>query len=114
MAYMNQERKAKFVSKIKAILEKHKMKGSLSVQNRSAIQLTLTSGPLFSDGYHNVNVYHFDKSYAGKERDFISECLDVLNEGNWDNSDAMTDYFDVGWYVYISVGKWNKHYVKTK
>jgi hypothetical protein len=29
---------------------------------------------------------------------------------NHDNSDIMTDYFDVGWYVNIYVGKWNKPY----
>jgi hypothetical protein len=25
----------------------------------------------------------------------------------------MTDYFDVGWYIEINVGKWNKEYNLT-
>jgi hypothetical protein len=29
---------------------------------------------------------------------------------NHDNSDIMTDYFDVGWYLNINVGGWNKPY----
>ncbi len=28
----------------------------------------------------------------------------------YDNSDIMTDYFDVAWYVDINIGKWNKPY----
>jgi hypothetical protein len=34
-----------------------------------------------------------------------------LNTGNHDNSDSQTDYFDVGWYVDVKVGKWNKPYI---
>jgi hypothetical protein len=33
--------------------------------------------------------------------------------GNHDRSDSMTDYFDVGWYISINVGKWNKPYEMT-
>jgi hypothetical protein len=33
--------------------------------------------------------------------------------GNYNNSDIMTDYFDVGWYIEINVGKWNKEYNLT-
>jgi hypothetical protein len=31
-------------------------------------------------------------------------------EGNHDNSDIQSDYFDVGWYVEVNIGKWNKAY----
>jgi len=34
-----------------------------------------------------------------------------MNEGNHDNSDIMTDYFDVGWYISVRLGKWDKPYV---
>ena len=37
MAYMNQERKAKVAAKVKPILAKYGMKGSLSVRNHSTI-----------------------------------------------------------------------------
>lgn len=31
----------------------------------------------------------------------LENILKVLNKGNHNNSDIMTDYFDVGWYVYL-------------
>ena len=34
-----------------------------------------------------------------------------MMEGNFDNSDPQSDYFSVGWYTDINVGKWNKPYV---
>ena len=37
----------------------------------------------------------------------------ALAEGGrawYDNSDAMTDYFDTAYYTHVSVGKWNKPY----
>jgi hypothetical protein len=34
-----------------------------------------------------------------------------MNMGNHDNSDIMTDYFDVGWYVDVNIGLWNKPYI---
>jgi len=35
----------------------------------------------------------------------------VMNTGNWDKSDIQTDYFNVGWYVDVNIGKWNKPYI---
>jgi len=31
----------------------------------------------------------------------------------YDNSDAMTDYFDTAYYMDINVGQWDKPYVLT-
>ena len=36
-----------------------------------------------------------------------------LMSGDFDNSDIMTDYFDVNFYLNVSVGKFNKAYVNT-
>ena len=33
--------------------------------------------------------------------------------GNHNNSDISTDYFDVGWYIDINIGKWDKPYEVT-
>lgn len=32
----------------------------------------------------------------------------------YDNSDAMTDYFDTAFYTHLSVGQWNKPYALVK
>jgi hypothetical protein len=33
-----------------------------------------------------------------------------MNDGNYDNSDIQSDYFSVGWYIDVNVGKWDKPY----
>jgi hypothetical protein len=38
------------------------------------------------------------------------ELRDAMNDGNWDNSDPQTDYFNVGWYSYIKIGRFGKPY----
>jgi len=35
----------------------------------------------------------------------------AADESNYDNSDSMTDYFDVGWYISIKQGDWDKPFV---
>ena len=47
---------------------------------------------------------------------FYEELLGAMNGvgskySNHDNSDIQTDYFDVGWYVDVNAGIWNKPYV---
>ena len=131
MAYMSQEKKQTLAPAIKAILKKYGMKGSLSVHNHSGLTLTLPEGkidfaserapeldylkeyPSFA-GYSQVNTYWFHEHYRGTALKFLSEVIAAMNVGNHDNSDIMTDYFDVGWYVHVNVGKWNKPYVLTK
>lgn len=114
MAYMNQETKAAKAPHIKAILKKYGMKGSLAVRNHSTLVLNLKSGRLdFGGDYIQVNVYHTDSHYQGRVKKFLREVLDVMNEGNYDNSQPEVDYFDKGFYVSISVGKWDRPYVRV-
>ena len=115
MAYMNQEKKALIAPAVKAILKKYKMKGSLSVGNHSTLCLTIASGPIqFSeDGLSiDVNPYWFDEHFSGKALKFLKEVFAAMNAGNHDKSESQYDYFDVGWYVRVNIGKWNKPYVK--
>ena len=119
MTYFNQEMKAAIAPKIKATLKKYGLKGSLSVRNNSSVVLTIKSGKInFFDGFNSqvsggnidVNPYHYRNQFDGVSRDALTELFDILNTGNWDNSDVMTDYFDRGWYVYVNIGKWNQAY----
>ena len=134
MAYFNQEKKAKIAPKIKAILAKYKVKGSLSVRNHMTLCLTLKSGAIDfiansnkvcgndyyqvargftpnTNGYDDVNPYHFQNHYDGVALAFMKEVFATMNDGNHDHSDIQSDYFNVGWYVDVNVGKWDKHYV---
>jgi len=43
----------------------------------------------------------------------LMKAAEIINRENWDNSDPMTDYFDVGFYLTFSIGKWNKPFQVT-
>jgi len=43
----------------------------------------------------------------------LNELLVAMSTGNHDNSDIMTDYFDVGWYSNINIGQYHKPYVQV-
>jgi hypothetical protein len=133
MAYFNQERKAKIAPKIKAILAKYKVKGSLAVRNHSTLCLNIKSGSIDFIGNFNktisadhyltargftpaekslsVNPYHYDNHFSGKALAFMQEVFAAMNEGNHDHSDIQSDYFNVGWYVDVYVGQWDKQYI---
>ena len=134
MAYMSQEKKAKIAPKVKKILKKFGVKGSLAVRNHSTLVLNLKAGKIDfignsnrvcgndfyqvskgfkpnTTGYSDVNPYWFKEHYDGDAKAFLSEVLSAMNDGNHDNSNIQIDYFDVGWYVSVNIGKWNKPYV---
>lgn len=139
MAYMSQEMKKALAPQIKAVLKKYAVKGSISVDNHSSIVVTLREGNLDFigqanidnaeyaarrgqrlykvEGNYQVNTYHPEGGDATINK-FFRELIDAMNGkgssiSNHDNSDLMTDYFDVGWYLNINVGRWNKPYVCT-
>ncbi len=121
MAYYSQEQKRSAAPRIRALLAEYGMKGSLSVNHHSTVVLKLKSGPIDfgqnDDGYRgfiDVNVYWIDQHYTGQAREFLNRALKILMEGNHNNSDIQSDYFDVGWYVDIRVGDWSTPYICTK
>jgi hypothetical protein len=138
MAYMSQQRKAEIAPKVKAILKIYGVKGSLAVRNRSTLVLNIKSGPIdFIENYIeadknkpyakymsedqiayirgnqslDVNPYWYQEHFTGSALSFLREVFGAMNNGNHDNSDIQTDYFDVGWYVDVNIGNWNKPYV---
>lgn len=141
MAYVSQERKQQLAPAIKAVLKKYGVKGTLGVRHHSTLVLNIKSGPIdFIENFiktdadsnigrkmsqdqidylrknqsMDVNPYWYKEHFSGKAKAFLSELLPVMNTGNHDNSDAQTDYFDVGWYVDVNIGKWNKPYILEK
>jgi hypothetical protein len=40
----------------------------------------------------------------------LQEIMPLMNAGNHDRSDIQTDYFDVGWYVDVNIGRWDRPY----
>lgn len=116
MAYMNQERKAALAPAIKAICKKHGIKATLAVHNYSTLVLNIKSGKIdFGGKREQVNPYWYKDHYADQPAAlaFLSEVIPAMNVGNHDRSDIQTDYFDVGWYIDVNIGNWNKPYELT-
>ena len=133
MAYVSQERKAAIAPVVKKILGRYGLKGSLRVRNHSTLCLTIRSGSIdFVANYlgtvccneHtvkwvgeknniDVNVYHYRDQFDGRARDALAELITAMNEGNWNRSEIQYDYHDVGWYVDVEIGRWNRPYTVT-
>ena len=140
MAYVSQNLKAKLSPTIKAICKKYGIKASIAVRHHSTLVLNIKSGPIdFIENYIeadknksyskymsddqvayirknqslDVNPYWYQEHFSGKAVNFLREVFTAMNNGNHDNSDIQTDYFDVGWYVDVNIGKWNKPYTVT-
>lgn len=122
MAYVNQEKKSKIVSELKKVMPAN-WKWSVSVENHSGIRLTISKGPkelCFSPRVNDfqdtrdLNPYYIETEFTSPElKATFKNIIAALNTDNHDNSDLMTDYFDVGHYIYISIGRWNKPFVIT-
>ena len=135
MAYISTEDVKHIRNELKKELPQYKF--SVVRDHHSSVSISLMKGPAFndyeyfdrynntittanlSDGeHHQINQYHLEDFY-GKENaeilskiDTISRTAPAKNGGKvwYNDSDIMTDYFDIAYYVHISVGKWNKPY----
>ena len=135
MAYVSQELKAKIAPQVKAICKKYGVKATLAVRHHSSLVLNVRQGSIDFIGNYNktvdarpggfrngspaeksiqVNTYWYHEQFSGRAKAFLSEVLAVMNQGNHDRSDIQTDYFDVGWYVDVNIGQWNKPYALVK
>ena len=122
MAYMNQEKKAVIAAKLKPVLKKYGVKGTLSVRNHSSIVLNVKAGKIdFFKDYGDiedakkfgiqVNPFWFQDHFTGKSKSFLTEAFDALKSaGYYNNTDASIDYFDTAYYYDINIGRWNKPY----
>ncbi len=119
MAYMNQEKKKKIQAELKKVIPSG-WKWSLSVRHHMAIVLTIWQGPkeltINGEGetadHRQLNEYYLDRAFQDpKTVETFQKINEALNLDNFNNSDPMTDYFHVGHYVDIEIGRWDKPYV---
>lgn len=122
---------------IKALCKEYGVKATLSGTNDYSMKLTIASGEIDfienyckniqknkfymndiehvidrvrNDKHIGVTHYYMEDSFDGKALEFLQKAYQIMNMGNHDNSDIQTDYFDVGFYIDIQVGRWNKPY----
>lgn len=122
MAYMNQEKKAQIAAALKKVMPKD-WRYSLAVRNYSEIVMTIRKGPsnlmivpahghvdehIHAGIYRQVNPHSYKDNFLPEFDEIFAKIYAALNSaGNYDNSDIMTDYFDVGYYVSLRVGDWD-------
>lgn len=128
MAYINQDKKAKIAAALKPVMPKG-WKYTLAVRNHSTIVLTISAAPFdilraMAKSEHRdpatltdatVNPYHVRTAFADEcVADVFEAIVAALNTDNYDRSDVQSDYFEVGHYVDVRVGRWNKPFTVTQ
>ena len=114
MAYMNAEKAKVIRNDLKTAFPGFKF--SVRVSHYTSIDVSLMKSPLvfnfkFDKGYKQINQYCLEDYENG---DILKQIVEIINKENYDKSDIMSDYFDVGFYMSFSIGKWNKPYICTK
>lgn len=128
MAYVSQDKKAKIKTALSKVVPKG-WKYSLRVHNHTEIIMTISSAPLdlvaearkndkpreYSDNHASVNHFHYMAQFEGNTylQNTFGKIIDALNTDNFDKSDSQTDYFHVGHYVNLHLGRWDKDFVNT-
>lgn len=126
MAYASQAKKQQILAALKGIIPAG-WKWSLAVNSHSTFVLTIYSAPVdllaemqrccrndrcVDGGYARINPYYIEVQFD-THLDLFKRILAAMNDGNHDRSDPQTDYFDVGWYVDLNLGRWDKPFVCT-
>jgi len=129
MAYVSKELKAKIKTALNEVVPKT-WKWSLAIDHHSCIVMTISKGPkelaIIPAGVEfngtqrperavdsrQINDKHVDSSMiAGETRDIVVKIVKALNTDNYDKSDSQSDYYNVGHYVTLRVGRWDKAFV---
>lgn len=63
-----------------------------------------------SRGHTQVNDHYIDESviYTDEAKIILKRVREIVNKDNWDRSDIQTDYFDVHFYLHMSIGTWER------
>ncbi len=96
-------------------------KFSVTNRNYSSVNIVILSAPkdLLAGcefTYKDVNIYRIDRDYLEDYpgiRYILNRIYEIANAGNYDNSDSQIDHFDIGFYVNISIGDWERPFVNT-
>ena len=132
MAYINQDTKKLIHTALKPIFIKYGLKATLGIDHHSTLVININKGKLdFIQNYNNLaknSTYpvpreqaqtHIDVNHYWYNEHFNGDCKNALNEivttankvgKNFDHSDIQSDYFDIGFYLDVNVGQWNKPY----
>lgn len=126
MAYVDKAKKAKIAEALKDVVPQG-WKYSLAVRHHSGIVMTIYEAPFelvkihkrsdYFDPETATNIESLRRSYKS-ENEYVNDVFKriflALNTDNHDNSDSSTDYFDVGHYVHLNIGTYDRPFVCTE
>jgi hypothetical protein len=125
MAYIRAEEVKAIRDTLKSAYPKFKF-GVRKNAHGSKVHVTIKQGPTdFSDIYQEGRAYADINQYwlgnYGSHRVFFEDIIKIIKTApaqaggrEWyDDSDAMTDYFNTAYYFGIEVGEYSKPYVKA-
>ena len=132
MAYITTEEVREIRNALKEKFGKLGLKFSVKNAHKMEVIVSIKSGKTdFSDiwadkkegdygfGYAQINQYHLH--HYPKHEKLFGEIIDIIktapakakNGRKWfDESDSMTDYFNVCYYFSLNVGSWDKPYIQ--
>ena len=135
MAYISTDDVKHIRNTLKKELPQYKF--SVVRDHTSSVTIALMKGPAFkdyeyfdrythetkvgnlSDGeHHQINQFHLESFYGKENAEILGKVSEIAHTAPglaggkkyYNNNDIQSDYFDVAYYVSISVGKWNKDY----
>lgn len=108
--------------KFSVTIERFSMGQAMKVALMAA-PFPVSSDPEFN-GYAQLNHYTIaqpfpkdgnnnGKALTQRTWHVLQRAQELGNKDNWNNSDAMTDYFDVNYYFDLHIGKWDKPFEQT-
>jgi hypothetical protein len=102
-------------AKIKQEFPKYRFSLRIRRGGSGVIYITWLKGdfnPFVDTNETHLDINHYyiqdDKRITQKAKDVMQRVKDITDEYNWDNSDAMTDYFDVNFYLHLNIGSYDK------
>lgn len=119
-AYIKPEQVAEMRKKIREEFPtKDGWKISVTIKHYSVVDVHILEAPvqLLKEDEINENNYKQLSEYRLEKRPYgelLEKIRKICMEGNHDNSDIMTDYFDVGWYFHLTIGAWDKPFKVNK
>ncbi len=107
-----ESKKIRFLKRFDEISE-HEILRFANARNDTVEEATEILKSRLNESYQQINQYHLkDDIYLTDEgKEALKHALQIINFHNWDNSDSMTDYFDVNYYVHLSLGNYDKPFI---
>jgi hypothetical protein len=128
MAYITAGEVKEIRTELKRVFPKYKFKVNKSSGSCSSVSVSVMAGPAdFTEIFvQNANkahaqINHYHLYQYGKFQKFFETINKIIRTAPgkavggrefYDNSDAMTDYFDTAFYYNINVGTWSQPYVQ--